>query len=240
MSFSPDLFAGKTVAVIGGTSGIGAATAAAFAEHGAQVHVAGLGADGPNVPRGANLTCTELDVRHQDEMNRFFVALDRIDVLINCAGLSLDRAEWEPDAFAKVMEVNFFSVMTGSRLARPKMTGDAPSIINIASMYSTFGAADRPAYASSKGALVQLTKSLAQEYAPDVRVNAVAPGWIVTPLSEGLFADAQASEPIRARIPFGRWGTAQEIAAPILFLASPAASYVTGTVLPIDGGYLTV
>jgi NAD(P)-dependent dehydrogenase (short-subunit alcohol dehydrogenase family) len=240
MSFSPDLFARKTVVVIGGTSGIGAATATAFADHGAEVHVAGLDAKGPNAPRGANLTSTELDVRKQDQMHSFFEGIDQIDVLVNCAGMSRDRAEWEPSAFVDVMDVNFFPVMTGSRFARPKMTGDAPSIINIASMYSTFGAADRPAYASSKGAIVQLTTSLAQEYAPDVRVNAVAPGWIVTPLSDGLFADAQASDPILARIPFRRWGAAHEIAAPILFLASPAASYVTGAILPIDGGYLTV
>jgi len=158
---------------------------------------------------------------------------------VNCAGISRDRDEWSPEGFADVMAINFFPVMEASRLTQPKM-GEGASIINIASMYATFGAADRPAYASSKGAIVQLTKSLAQEYAPKVRVNAVAPGWIVTPLSQGLFADKGVSDPILARIPAGRWGKAEEIADAIVYLASPVAGYVTGIVLPVDGGYLTV
>ena len=237
MSFYGDLFAGKTVLVIGGTSGIGAATAEAFSALGADVHVAGLNAKSDQAPSSA--ACTELDVRAQAELEVFVGAFDRIDVLVNSAGISRDRDEWNLDSFDDVMRVNFFPVMVASRAARPKMPKGS-SIINIASMYATFGAADRPAYASSKGAVVQLTKSLAQEYAPDIRVNAVAPGWIETPLSQGLFADSRASGPILARIPFGRWGEAREIAGPIVFLASPSASYVSGIVLPIDGGYLTV
>ncbi|TCQ08817.1 NAD(P)-dependent dehydrogenase (short-subunit alcohol dehydrogenase family) [Rhizobium sp. PP-F2F-G36] len=239
MSFVPDLFKEKTVVVIGGTSGIGAAAAAAFAELGAEVHVAGLNADSPEVPAGPRVSMTELDVRNGTALAALLDPLPRIDVLINCAGVSRDRNEWNPETFADVMSINFFPVMEASRLARPKM-GSGSAIVNIASMYATFGAADRPAYASSKGAIVQLTKSLAQEYAPEVRVNAVAPGWIVTPLSKGLFANEAASGPIMARIPFARWGEAREIADAIVYLASPAASYVTGIVLPIDGGYLTV
>ncbi|HWU63978.1 MAG TPA: SDR family oxidoreductase [Ensifer sp.] len=239
MSFAPDLFKGKVVVVVGGTSGIGAAAAIAFADLGAELHVAGLNASDPQAPAGASVTVTELDVRDAASLAAFLDPLPRIDVLVNCAGVSRDRDEWNPETFANVMAINFFPVMEASRLARPKMASGA-AIINIASMYSTFGAADRPAYASSKGAIVQLTKSLAQEYAPEVRVNAVAPGWIVTPLSRGLFSDANASAPIMARIPFGRWGEAREIADAIVYLASPAAGYVTGTVLPVDGGYLTV
>ena len=239
MSFLPNLFHGKTVVVIGGTSGIGAAAALAFAKLGGTVHVAGLNATGPLVPTAPGITSHELDVRDTTALADFLQPLSRIDVLVNCAGISRDRDEWTPEGFASVMAINFFPVMEASRLAQPKM-GEGASIINIASMYSTFGAADRPAYASSKGAIVQLTKSLAQEYAPKVRVNAVAPGWIVTPLSQGLFADADASGPILARIPFARWGKAAEIADAIVYLASPAAGYVTGIVLPVDGGYLTV
>ncbi len=239
MSFVPDLFKEKTVVVIGGTSGIGAAAASAFAELGADVHAGGLNADSPHVPAGPRISVMELDVRDAAALAALLSPLSRIDVLVNCAGVSRDRSEWNPETFADVMSINFFPVMEASRLARPKM-GSGSAIVNIASMYATFGAADRPAYASSKGAIVQLTKSLAQEYAPEVRVNAVAPGWIVTPLSKNLFANEAASGPIMARIPFARWGEAREIADAIVYLASPAASYVTGIVLPIDGGYLTV
>lgn len=239
MSFAPGLFKDKTVVVVGGTSGIGAAAAAAFAGLGAEVHVAGLNVGSKDVPAGPHVSVTELDVRDASALARLFDPLPRVDVLINCAGVSRDRDEWNSETFADVMSINFFPVMEASRLALPKM-GSGSAIINIASMYATFGAADRPAYSSSKGAIVQLTKSLAQEYAPDVRVNAVAPGWIVTPLSKGLFANEAASGPILARIPFARWGEAQEIADAIVYLASPAASYITGTVLPVDGGYLTV
>ncbi|NGO55762.1 SDR family NAD(P)-dependent oxidoreductase [Allomesorhizobium camelthorni] len=237
MTFSQTLFAGRIVVVIGGTSGIGAGTADAFSALGAETHAAGLNADSNGGP--AEAIRRELDVRSESSLEDYIRSFDRIDVLINCAGISRDRDEWESDSFDDVMRINFFSVMTACRAARPRMSAGG-SIINIASMYSTFGSSDRPAYASSKGALVQLTKSLAQEYAPDIRVNAVAPGWIVTPLSRGLFADREASSPILARIPFGRWGEPKEIAAPIVFLASPAAEYVTGIVLPVDGGYLTV
>ncbi|TCV68652.1 SDR family oxidoreductase [Neorhizobium sp. S3-V5DH] len=237
MSFEPHLFAGKAVVIIGGTSGIGAATAEAFAALGASTHVAGLAARAKDVPDG--ISSTELDVRSPADLENYISAFGRIDVLVNCAGVSRDREEWTAASFAEVMSINLFSVMTACRAARPRMPiGGA--IINIASMYSTFGAADRPAYASSKGAVVQLTKSLAQEYAPEIRVNAVAPGWIVTPLSQRLLSDPQASGPILARIPLDRWGQPNEIADPILYFASPAAGYITGIVLPVDGGYLTV
>lgn len=239
MSFAPGLFQGKTVVIVGGTSGIGAAAARAFSHLGAEVHVAGLNAVNTPDPSGTIAAVTELDVRDGTALASFFAPLPRIDVLVNCAGVSRDRDEWNREAFSAVMAVNFFPVMEASQLARPKM-GNGAAIINIASMYATFGAADRPAYASSKGAIVQLTKSLAQEYAPGVRVNAVAPGWIVTPLSRGLFEDEAASGPILARIPFERWGRAEEVADAIVYLASPAAGYITGTVLTVDGGYLTV
>jgi NAD(P)-dependent dehydrogenase (short-subunit alcohol dehydrogenase family) len=238
MSYSKDLFAGKRVVVVGGTSGIGAATATAFCAHGAEVHAAGLKA-APALGPSDGVHCAELDVRQSSDLESYIKDLGEIDVLVNCAGVSRDRAEWNPESFEEVMRINFFSVMTACQAARPKMPKGS-SIINIASMYATFGAADRPAYASSKGAVVQLTKSLAQEYAPDIRVNAVAPGWIVTPLSSGLFADKVVSGPILGRIPFNRWGEASEIAGPIVFLASPSAGYITGVVLPVDGGYLTV
>jgi NAD(P)-dependent dehydrogenase (short-subunit alcohol dehydrogenase family) len=237
MIFSADLFAGRTVVIAGGTSGIGAATAQRFADLGARVLSFGLGAS--TAPVGQRIENLEVDVLKPGVLEAFFSSVEAIDILVNCTGVSRDRGEWEKTVFDEVMAINLTSVMDCCRLARPHMrTGSA--IVNIASMYSTFGAADRPAYAASKGAIVQLTKSLAQEYAQaDIRVNAVAPGWIVTPLSRALFADEGASTPILRRIPAGRWGASEEVADAIVFLSSDAARYITGACLPVDVGYLT-
>lgn len=241
MSFAQGLFADRFVVVTGGTSGIGAATARRFAELGAQVFAAGLDAAGPHAPRHDAIRCVDLDVRDREAVARFFAGLDRLDVLVNAAGISRDRDEWNVDVFDTVMDVNLAAAFRTGQLARPLLAASGGAIVNIASMYSTFGAADRPSYAASKGAMVQLTKSTAIEYAgEDIRVNAVAPGWIDTPLATGLFADTAVSDPIKARIPLARWGDPAEVADAIVFLASPLARYVTGVCLPVDGGYLTV
>lgn len=237
MTFSADLFAGRTVVVAGGTSGIGAASVQRFASLGARVLSFGLGVS--MAPSGPRIESHEVDVLKPGAVEAFFSSVEAIDVLVNCTGVSRDRGEWSKAAFDEVMAINLTSVMDCCQLARPRMQPGS-SMVNIASMYSTFGAADRPAYAASKGAIVQLTKSLAQEYAQaGIRINAVAPGWIVTPLSRALFADEGASAPILRRIPAGRWGAAEEIADVIVFLSSEAARYVTGACLPVDGGYLT-
>lgn len=237
MTFSADLFAGRTVVVAGGTSGIGAASVERFADLGARVLCFGLGAS--MAPTGPRIECHEVDVLKPGALEAVFSSVETIDVQVNCTGVSRDRGEWAKATFDEVMAINLTSVMDCCRLARPRMQAGS-AMVNIASMYSTFGAADRPAYAASKGAIVQLTKSLAQEYAQaGIRVNAVAPGWIVTPLSRTLFADEVASAPILRRIPAGRWGAAEEIADAIVFLSSEAARYVTGACVPVDGGYLT-
>ncbi|MAS07250.1 MAG: 2-deoxy-D-gluconate 3-dehydrogenase [Ahrensia sp.] len=241
MTLKPDTFAGMTVAITGGTSGIGGATALAFAQLGARVLSLGLNAGGPDAPAHENVACQEMDVRDREALAASINGLGQLDVLVNCAGISRDRDEWNDASFDEVLDINLAAAFRASQAARPLLARSGGAIVNIASMYSTFGAADRPAYSASKGGMVQLTKSLAIEYAPEgIRVNAVAPGWIETPLSRGLFADIPVSAPIKARIPMGRWGQPDEVADPILFLASPLARYVTGVTLPVDGGYLTV
>lgn len=125
-----------------------------------------------------------------------------IDVLINCAGISRDRAEYELDVFEHVLDVNLTSIMRACNAAMPALIHARGCVVNVASMFSTFGSADRPAYAASKGGVVQLTKSLAQAYAAaKVRVNAVAPGWIETALSQGLARNPDASRRIMDRTP---------------------------------------
>jgi NAD(P)-dependent dehydrogenase (short-subunit alcohol dehydrogenase family) len=123
--------------------------------------------------------------------------------------------------------------------ARAKLASSRGCIVNTASMLSFFGGSLVPAYSASKGGVAQLTKSLALAYAVDgIRVNAVAPGWIATPLTQALQDDPARSGPILARTPLGRWGTPADVAGAVSFLVSPAASFMTGVILPVDGGYL--
>ena len=241
MSFRRDLFKGRMAVVVGGTSGIGASTALCLADLGASVIAAGLDAEGDQAPRHERVRRAELEVTDGPGVNDLLAGLQSIDMLVNCAGISRDRDEYDLETFQRVLAVNLTSIMRTCTAAMPALIRVRGCVVNVASMFSTFGSADRPAYAASKGGVVQLTKSLAQAYAPaKIRVNAVAPGWIAKPLSAGLRADEPASRRIMERTPLGHWGEPADVADAIAFLCSPAARYITGTTLPVDGGYLTV
>jgi NAD(P)-dependent dehydrogenase (short-subunit alcohol dehydrogenase family) len=147
--------------------------------------------------------------------------------------------EHSPEVFDDVIDINLNGTMRICSAAREGLRACRGCIINTASMLSFFGGGLVPAYSASKGGIAQLTKSLAIAYAPDgIRVNAVAPGWITTPLTQALQDDPARSAQIVSRTPLGRWGTPDEVADPVLFLASSAARFITGVVLPVDGGYL--
>jgi len=221
----------RSVLVTGGSSGIGAAIAQAFAAEGCRVVATGVDAAelaaARQHPAGATaIDMRLLEVRDAAAVNAPLASLDTLDVLVNCAGtIRRGGAEHDPEVFAEVLDINLTGTMRVCAAARSKLAARRGCIVNTASMLSYFGGGLVPGYSASKGGVAQLTKSLAIAYAADgIRVNAVAPGWIATPLTQPLHSDPARSDPIVARTPLGRWGTPQDVAGPVLFLASPAAS----------------
>jgi NAD(P)-dependent dehydrogenase (short-subunit alcohol dehydrogenase family) len=221
-------FTGCTALVTGGASGIGQAIAGAFANAGAHVIAAGIDAAPENF----------LDVTDERSIENLIARLAGLDILVNCAGIIERDAEFQMPSFLRVLDVNLAGTMRMCVASKPLLARNNGCIVNIASMWSFFGGPRVPAYTASKGGVAQLTKSLAVAWAADgIRVNAIAPGWIETNLTKGLRAEAESSARIVSRTPMQRWGNPQDLAGPVLFLCSTAASFITGTILTVDGGY---
>ena len=234
-------FAGAEVVVVGASrAGIGAAIARAFQDAGASVEITGAEAE-PAPEDAARFAYTQLDVTDGAAVKDFAARHDKVDVLVNCAAITARGEEMAPEFFAHVVNVNLHGTFRLAEAFHAQLKAAKGALINIASMYAMFGSPRNPAYGASKAAVVQLTKSLAIAWAGDgIRVNAVAPGFIVTQHSAGSRPVRALVANVSARTRMGRWGHPEDIAGPVLFLASTASAFMTGTCLAIDGGYSVV
>ncbi len=229
----------KTVVVTGGTRGIGAAVSHVLFAAGWHVIAASNSQEQIDTfekPTGIDVGL--LDVTEDDSVSELFGKLERLDALVNCAGILHRDAEYDLDVFKRVIDVNLTGTMRCCMAAQPLLANSNGAIVNTASMLSTFGGPLVPAYTASKGGVAQLTKALAGKWAVDgIRINAVAPGWIETEMTEGIRGSTQRNDAILSRTPMNRWGKAEEVGNVVKWLLSEDASFVTGSVYPVDGGY---
>jgi 2-deoxy-D-gluconate 3-dehydrogenase len=243
---------GAVALVTGASAGLGAAIAAALAEAGADVaahgHTRSPASTCDHIQRAgrrAEAIVGDLSDRRVSDrlVDDVIDAFGRLDILVNNAG-TIRRApavEYSDADWDQVIEINLTSAFRLARSAGRHMIrlGRGGKIINVASLLSFQGGITVPAYAAAKGGLAQITKALANEWASkDINVNAIAPGYMETDNTAALRADSTRSRQILERIPAGRWGAPEDVAGAAVFLASPAASYIHGHVLVVDGGWL--
>jgi 2-deoxy-D-gluconate 3-dehydrogenase len=240
---------GRAALVTGGNGGIGLGMAEGLARAGARVAIAGRDAqkNAAALERlGAGALALAADVTDEKAcramVDEAAGRLGRLDVLVNNAGINIRRSpeEYSLDEWRKVLEANLTSAFVAAQAAYPHLVrAKGGKIVNIGSMMSLFGASFVAPYGASKGGIVQLSRALACAWAKDnIQVNAVLPGWIDTALTRRARAEvAGLHERVLARTPAGRWGEPQDLAGIAVFLCSSASDFVTGTAIPVDGGY---
>jgi 2-deoxy-D-gluconate 3-dehydrogenase len=238
--------------VTGGNGGIGLGMARGLAGAGAAIAVAGRNQAKSEAAAaelgklGVKTTVLAADVTDEGQCRRMVdetvSRLGRLDILVNNAGINIRKAPQELSMaeWKAVIETNLTSTFTCSQAAYPVMKeAGGGKIINIGSMLSIFGAGFAPAYGASKGGVVQLTKSMATAWAKDnIQVNAVLPGWIDTDLTRTAREQVKGlNSMVLMRTPAGRWGAPNDLSGVAVFLAAPASDFITGTAIPVDGGY---
>jgi len=238
---------GKTALVTGGNGGIGLGMAKALAEAGAKVAIAGRD-EKKNAAAAAELDAIAIKADLKDEkacraaVDQAAQKLGRLDILVNNAGINVRKApqDYTLEEWKLVLDTNLTSAFVASQAAYLHMRrAGAGKIINIGSMMSIFGASFVAPYGASKGGIVQLTRALACAWAKEnIQVNAVLPGWIDTNLTRRAREDVEGlHERVVARTPAGRCGEPEDLGGVAVFLASRASDFVTGTAIPVDGGY---
>jgi 2-deoxy-D-gluconate 3-dehydrogenase len=245
---------GKAAIITGGSKGIGRAIALEFAEAGASVAIAARGQEDLDrtakeiESAGGTVLAVPANVADasavQGLVDRTVEAFGTVDILVNNAGAApfmSSLADARLEGWEKYFHVNFMSAVYGTKAVGPLMLSKGSGcILNIASVAGLIATPGEGYYGAAKAAMIQFTRTQAKEWASaGIRVNALAPGWVDTPLNEALRAIPQVNQTILDSIPIGRWGRVEEIAAAALFLCSPAASFITGSVLVADGGQTT-
>jgi 2-dehydro-3-deoxy-D-gluconate 5-dehydrogenase len=239
---------GKAALVTGGNGGIGLGMAQGLAAAGAKVAIAGRDAEKNSQALTAlsGAIALQADVRDEKSCRAMIEdaakRLGRLDILINNAGINVRKQpqEYSIEEWKLVLDTNLTSAFVASQAAYAHMKkAGGGKIVNIGSMMSIFGASFTTPYAASKGGIVQMTRALATAWARDnIQVNAVLPGWINTALTRGAREQVKGlNENVLRRTPAGRWGEPQDLAGIAVFLCSPASDFITGTAIPVDGGY---
>ena len=243
---------GKVAIVTGGNGGIGLGMARGLADAGADIAVVGRNEEKSKTAvaelasRGVRAIAVATDVTDKDAVGRMVdrvkADLGRVDILVNNAGINIRKPPQmlELDEWSSVVDTNLTSAFLCSKAVHPLMkAAGGGKIINIGSMMSIFGASFAPAYAASKGGIVQFTRACACAWATDnIQANAILPGWIDTDLTKRARVEVGGlHERVLARTPAARWGESDDFAGIAVFLASPASDFVTGTAIPVDGGF---